>query len=161
MMKSLSRKFLLHLLLAGCSLNLSAQDVTGIWKGYFITESGENYRLEFQVLQKGASGATGVSYSYLDVRFYGKATMTGNFIKTSSSFRIREIKTVEVKSTMGGGTCIMNYDLAIPGQARKNSWKGPISVSLKIDTAPLQPANGAIVAEVRSTCVRSTPPISM
>lgn len=124
MMKSLSRKFLLLLLLAGCSLNLFAQDVTGIWKGYFITESGERYRLEFQVLQKGASGATGVSYSYLDVRFYGKATMTGNFIKSSSSFRIREIKTVEVKSTMGGGTCIMNYDLSYSRSGKEEFLEG-------------------------------------
>src|SRR6185436_3523524 len=85
------------------------QDVTGIWKGYFITESGEYYKLEFQVAQNSSYGVTGVSYSYLDVRFYGKATMTGTFIKTSSSFRIKEIRTVEVKSSMGGGTCIMNY----------------------------------------------------
>jgi len=92
-------------------LSLPAQDVTGIWKGYFITESGEYYKLEFQVLQNGNSGTTGVSYSYLDVRFYGKATMTGNFVRNASSLRIREIKTVEVKSTMGGGTCIMNYNL--------------------------------------------------
>ena len=95
-----------------CSiLSVPAQDVTGIWKGYFITETGEYYKLEFQVLQKGGSGTTGVSYSYLDVRFYGKATMTGNFVSNSSALRIREIKTVEVKSTMGGGTCIMNYNL--------------------------------------------------
>lgn len=86
------------------------QDLTGIWRGYFITESGEYYKLEFQVAQNGSYGVTGVSYSYLDVRFYGKATMTGNFIKSSASFRIREIKTVEVRSSMGGGTCIMNYN---------------------------------------------------
>jgi hypothetical protein len=124
MMKSLSRKILLFILLAGTSPDLIAQDVTGIWKGYFITESGEYYKLEFQVLQKGASGATGVSYSYLDVRFYGKATMTGNFIKSSSSFRIREIKTVEVKSTMGGGTCIMNYDLSYSKSGKEEFLEG-------------------------------------
>ncbi|HUR67190.1 MAG TPA: hypothetical protein VMZ03_12645 [Chitinophagaceae bacterium] len=124
MMKSLSRKILLFILLAGTCFNLSAQDVTGIWKGYFITESGEYYKLEFQVLQKGASGATGVSYSYLDVRFYGKATMTGNFIKSSSAFRIREIKTVEVKSTMGGGTCIMNYDLSYSKSGKEEFLEG-------------------------------------
>ena len=90
--------------------SLSAQDLTGIWKGYFISDGGEYYKLEFQVSQGNSFGVTGVSYSYLDVRFYGKATMTGSFIKTSSSFKIREIKTVEVKSSMGGATCIMNYN---------------------------------------------------
>ncbi|MFN8290690.1 MAG: hypothetical protein U0U70_10560 [Chitinophagaceae bacterium] len=101
--------FSLFLLISGC-ISLPAQDLTGIWKGYFITESGEYYKLEFQVLQTGNNAVTGVSYSYLDVRFYGKATMTGNFIKSGASFRIREIRTVEVKSSLGGGTCIMNYN---------------------------------------------------
>ena len=37
--------------------------------------------------------------------------MTGSYVGTSENFRIREIKTVEVKSYGGGGTCIMNYNL--------------------------------------------------
>lgn len=88
-----------------------AQDITGIWKGYFKSESGETYKLEFQVAKIGGYGMKGVSYSYLDIRFYGKATMTGSYISTSKNLRIKEIKTVEVKSTMGGATCIMNYNL--------------------------------------------------
>ncbi|MEK7225969.1 MAG: hypothetical protein AAB221_09830, partial [Bacteroidota bacterium] len=86
-----------------------SQDLTGIWKGYFTSDAGEHYKLEFQVSQGSSFGVTGVSYSYLDVRFYGKATMTGTFVKDAASFKIREIKTVEVKSTLGGATCIMNY----------------------------------------------------
>lgn len=111
-MRIMFRKLCLSIIFTLFSLSmLSAQDVTGIWKGHFITETGEYYKLEFQVLQNGNSATTGVSYSYLDVRFYGKATMTGNFVRSSSSFRIREIKTVEVRSSLGGGTCIMNYNL--------------------------------------------------
>ncbi len=95
-----------------CStFSAKSQDVTGIWKGYFLTETGEYYKLEFQVARNSNFGVTGVSYSYLDIRFYGKATMTGTFVKSSNSFRIREIKTVEIKSILGGSTCIMNYDL--------------------------------------------------
>lgn len=94
------------------SLSGLAQDVTGIWKGYFITESGEYYKLEFQLAKNSSFGVTGVSYSYLDIRFYGKATMTGSFVRSSNSLRIRELKTVEVKSKMGGSTCIMNYALS-------------------------------------------------
>jgi hypothetical protein len=124
MMRSLFGRSIIALLLVGSFTTLSAQDVTGIWKGYFITETGEYYKLEFQVLQKGSSGVTGVSYSYLDVRFYGKATMTGNFIRSSSSFRIREIKTVEVKSTMGGGTCIMNYDFVYSKSGKEEFLEG-------------------------------------
>jgi hypothetical protein len=91
---------------------LNAQNLTGIWRGYFISENGEQYKLEFQVKQNSTLAVTGVSYSYLDVRFYGKATMTGNYSRSAKKMRIKEIKTVEVKSSSGGGTCIMNYDLA-------------------------------------------------
>ena len=102
----------------------SSQDVTGIWKGYFITESGQYYRLEFQVAQNSSIGVTGVSYSYLDIRFYGKATMTGSFVKSTSTFRIREIKTVEVKSSMGGATCIMNYDFKYSRSGKEEYLEG-------------------------------------
>lgn len=102
---------LIFLLLFPFSGALS-QDLTGIWRGYFITETGEYYKLEFQVLQEKTAGVTGVSYSYLDVRFYGKATMTGSVTASGSTLRIREIRTVEVKSSLGGGTCIMNYSLS-------------------------------------------------
>ena len=88
-----------------------SQGVTGIWRGYFIADNGYQYKLEFQVKQNSDYAVSGVSYSWQDdIRFYGKATMTGNFIHSSKNFRIREIKTVEVRSA-GGGTCIMNYDL--------------------------------------------------
>lgn len=86
-----------------------AQDLTGIWKGYFITEFGEQYKLEFQIKQDNPSSVTGVSYSYLDVRFYGKATMTGSMDKSEKKFQIQELRTVEVKSLGGGGTCLMKY----------------------------------------------------
>ena len=86
-----------------------AQDLTGIWKGYFITDVGEQYKLEFQIKQDNPSSVTGVSYSYLDVRFYGKATMTGSLDKSEKKFQIQELRTVEVKSLSGGGTCLMKY----------------------------------------------------
>jgi len=87
----------------------SAQDLTGIWKGYFITDVGEQYKLEFQIKQDNPSSVTGVSYSYLDVRFYGKATMTGSMDRSDKKFQIQELRTVEVKSLGGGGTCLMKY----------------------------------------------------
>ena len=87
-----------------------AQDLTGIWKGYFITDVGEQYKLEFQIKQDNPSSVTGVSYSYLDVRFYGKATMTCSMDKSEKRFQIQELRTVEVKSLGGGGTLsLMTY----------------------------------------------------
>ncbi len=106
-------RFLLLLSLCAFGFTSFSQGVTGIWRGYFIADNGYQYRLEFQVIQNNKSYAvSGVSYSWQDdIRFYGKATMTGNYIGSSKNFRIREIKTVEVKSYGGGGTCIMNYNL--------------------------------------------------
>ena len=108
------RRLLFIFVLSFYSLISFSQDLTGIWKGYFIADDGSHYRLEFQVKQnsKGEVAVSGVSYSWQDdIKFYGKATMTGSFIKSSQNFRIKEIKTVEVKSATGFGTCIMNYDL--------------------------------------------------
>jgi hypothetical protein len=101
-----------------------SQDVTGIWHGYFITDQGDYYKLEFQVKQNQTASVSGVSYSYLDVRFYGKATMTGSYLKSSGNFRIKEIKTVEVKSTTGGGTCIMNYNLVYSKSGKEEYLEG-------------------------------------
>jgi hypothetical protein len=84
-----------------------AQDLTGIWRGWFVTESGEQYKYELQIDQTKASRISGVSYSYLDTRFYGKATLSGNFTKASNSALIQEIKTVEVKMSGGSIACIM------------------------------------------------------
>jgi len=107
-------RFLLRPLLSISTLflvcNFSfAQDLTGIWKGYFITDIGEQYKLEFQIKQDNPSSVTGVSYSYLDVRFFGKATMTGSMDRSEKKFQIQELRTVEVKSLGGGGTCLMKY----------------------------------------------------
>src|SRR5687768_11461202 len=113
--------FLFILLLAN---KVQAQDLTGIWRGYFITDVGERYKLEFQINGASANFSSGVSYSYLDVRFYGKATMTGSYIKNSKNLKIREIKTVEIKSQDGGGACIMNYDLFYSKSGREEFLEG-------------------------------------
>jgi hypothetical protein len=42
---------------------LSAQDITGIWRGYFITDDGQQYRFEIQMEQSNNT-LSGVTYSY-------------------------------------------------------------------------------------------------
>lgn len=121
------------------SVTSFAQDISGIWKGYFRSGTGETYRLEFQVLNNHSYTTTGVSYSYLDIRFYGKATMTGNYMKNSKKLRIREIRTVEVKTLDGGGTCIMNYDLEYSRSGKEEylegTYLGRNENPLKVDTS--------------------------
>jgi hypothetical protein len=115
--------FLIFLFVSTAAI-VSAQKITGIWRGYFITETGEEYRLEFQVEQKKAQSVTGVSYSYLDKRFYGKATMTGNFVARNDSFKIQELRTTEVRNIGGGGTCLMNYKFSYAKSGKEEFLEG-------------------------------------
>lgn len=120
----LHKRLLLLVGICAISSSLFSQTVTGIWRGYFIADNGFQYKLEFQVKQNVNQAVSGVSYSWQDdIRFYGKATMTGNYIGTSQNFRIREIKTVEVK-TEGGGTCIMNYNLKYTKSGKEEFLEG-------------------------------------
>jgi hypothetical protein len=125
-MKQLCLKKLWVFLFMTCAFSIPSfsQTVTGIWRGYFIDDYGNNYKLEFQVKQDKIYAVTGVSYSYLDVRFYGKATMTGSFTKSSNTFRIREIRTVEVKQQGFGSVCIMNYDLKYSRSGKEEFLQG-------------------------------------
>lgn len=102
--------FFAFLTLAGPS---RAQNLTGIWRGYFVTESFEQYKFELQVKQDG-DNLSGVSYSYLSTIFYGKATITGSFNKVGQNALVREIRTVELKMDKLSSACIMklmfNYE---------------------------------------------------
>jgi hypothetical protein len=83
-----------------------SQNLTGIWRGYFITSSSDHYKFELQIKQSN-TGISGVSYSYLNTVFYGKATLTGTYNKTGKKAVIKEIKTVELRMSVGSSACIM------------------------------------------------------
>ncbi|MBD0295475.1 MAG: hypothetical protein ICV84_09815 [Flavisolibacter sp.] len=93
-----------------CS-TLTAQNVSGIWRGYFISHDGSQYKLEVQIGTKGRYFLEGVTYSYLSTVFYGKATATGNYNSASKKLQIAEIKTVELRMSGGSVACIMKYFL--------------------------------------------------
>ena len=114
MLRTFYRFLLVFLLLIPFTqFSSQAQNLTGIWRGYFITEGFDRYKFELQVKQSGKT-VSGVSYSYLTTVFYGKATLTGTFNKTGQSALIREIKTVELRMSGGSTACIMkcifNYE---------------------------------------------------
>ena len=96
-----------------------AQDVTGIWRGYFnqvvysrdvdgnkIAIPQERYKFEIQLdQQKGRF--EGVTYSYLSTIFYGKATASGTVNQTSKKVLLEELKIVEVRMSGLSEACIM------------------------------------------------------
>lgn len=103
-----------------------AQNITGIWRGYFITDEGEQYRFEVQVEQT-KSTLSGVTYSYQDKRFYGKCTMTGNFSNASGNALIQEIKTVEVKMSLSSSACIQKCLLTYTKSGKEEFLEGTFS----------------------------------
>lgn len=115
-MKNLIRSIALFLLFH-FSFPSYSQDITGIWRGYFITENGDQYKFELQLDQAG-SRLSGVSYSYLTTVFYGKATLTGNYNRLSKRALITEIKTIEVRMSSFSSACIMkcNFEYAVSGK---------------------------------------------
>jgi hypothetical protein len=101
-----------------------SQDLTGIWRGYFITEGGDQYKYEVQLGQSKKAGLSGVTYSYLDTRFYGKATFTGNYTRASNAALVQEIKTVEVKMAGGSVACIMKCRLEYTRSGKEEFLEG-------------------------------------
>ena len=98
--------FLLFITSPAFSIFSYTQDLTGIWRGYFIDDQRNQYRYEIQVEQTKKNSLSGVTYSYLDRRFYGKSSMTGNFTMTSGNTLIQELKTLELKISSGSVACI-------------------------------------------------------
>lgn len=112
------KKFLPAILLLIC-LPALAQDITGIWRGYFnqveylfdgngkrISVPRERYKFEVQLDQRN-NRFDGVTYSYLNTIFYGKATAKGTVnIKTRKVF-LEELKIVEVRMSGLSDACIM------------------------------------------------------
>src|SRR5215470_11208800 len=92
------------------SYHLSAQDLTGIWRGYFYASFGpykEYYKYEVQVDQLKNFSLQGVTYSYRTTVFYGKATFEGVWFPKTGSLTIKELKLVELKIAGNGEACAM------------------------------------------------------
>jgi hypothetical protein len=101
-----------------------AQNLTGIWRGYFITDGYEQYKLEIQIDQSPKKAISGVTYSYLTTVFYGKATMTGLFNASAQTTILQEIKTVELRMSAGSVACIMKYLLQYSKSGKEEFLEG-------------------------------------
>ena len=103
--------FVAFVLVTGC---VYAQDITGIWRGYFNSGYGyfkQQYKYEVQInqLSNAASmkGLEGVTYSYHTTVFYGKALLQGIYDAKNKSLTIRETKLVELKIAGNSEPCLM------------------------------------------------------
>ena len=103
-------KFFAACFLLICTPALHAQEITGIWRGYFTSGVGfykQQYNYELQIDQKKNKGLRGVTYSYRSTLFYGKANLHGIFMDKNKSLIIKEDTLVEVKIADKSEPCLM------------------------------------------------------
>jgi len=87
------------------------QNITGIWKGYFVQNTlglyEDRYRFEVQVAQQSNDGLNAVTYSYKTTVFYGKAEAKGiNTVKTNNII-LNELKLVDLRIAEKSEPCLM------------------------------------------------------
>ncbi len=92
-----------------------AQDLTGIWRGYFSSSSGlykddqrsEMYRYEIQIEQQDNNGIKGVTYSYKSTVFYGKAGLQGLYTVQTKNLILKETGMIDLKIADRSEPCLM------------------------------------------------------
>jgi len=152
--------FLLLFLLI--SSTLPAQDLTGIWRGYFQSKGfagmvTEYYKYEVQLSQTGSS-VKGVTYSYKDTTFYGKAVMTGVFQKPAQ-FRLNETKIVEIRMPPGDYGCVMSCDLKYEKSGKEEFLEGTFT-SYRLPDSALCGSGTVILRKVAKSDFRPEPFLS-
>lgn len=116
-------KSFLFILFYCLSTAVNAQDLTGIWRGSFRSNSdpatnrlmelmGADDRYKFEVqLDQSDKNFGGVTYSYKTTVFYGKATCKGTVNPATRKVLLEELKIVEVRMAGGTEACIMTLFL--------------------------------------------------
>jgi hypothetical protein len=115
---------------------VSAQNLTGIWRGHFWQGTlhsnsavqqligDDRYKFEVQIAQTNKI-IEAVTYSYLTTIFYGKATADGTVNNKTKKVVLRELKLVEVRSLGGGAcamTCFMQYSKIGDEEFLEGTW---------------------------------------
>ena len=122
---------------------VSAQDITGIWRGSFnskekvmdIFDIEDRYKLEVQLDQRNKS-FEGVTYSYKTTVFYGKATASGTINPGTGKIKMMELKLVEVKMQQYSSACIMTYSLQYKKNGEEEFLEGTYTSFNEEDSMP-------------------------
>lgn len=96
-------------------IQVPAQKVTGIWRGYFSSSSGvyrdgvreEMYKYEIQIEQLSNNGIKGVTFSYKSTIFYGKAKLQGIYNIQSKTLLLKETELIDLKVGDKSEPCLM------------------------------------------------------
>ncbi len=121
----MKRLILFALLLA--FFQAGAQDISGIWRGYFYSGYGfyqDQYKYEVQLNQLSNKSLQGVTYSYKTTVFYGKAILSGIYFTHSKSLQFREVKLVDLKISDLSEPCLMECTLDYSKDGNNEYLKG-------------------------------------
>jgi len=97
------------------SAPLFSQDLTGIWRGSFVSADNkmtdlfnleDRYKYEVQIDQRGKA-FSGVTYSYKRTEFYGKASSSGTINAKTGKVVLQELKLLELKMASSSYACWM------------------------------------------------------
>ncbi|PZX65922.1 hypothetical protein LX80_00416 [Hydrotalea sandarakina] len=126
------------LFIAACSsiIALPAQNLTGIWRGFFIQKnynpfSGQfvedRYKYEVQINELPNKALEGVTYSYKTTVFYGKAAFKGLFTPSTKNIIIKETKMLEIKASDLSVPCLMTCYLDYSKDGKQQILSGTFS----------------------------------
>ncbi|MEP6726116.1 MAG: hypothetical protein ABJC98_09890 [Bacteroidota bacterium] len=97
------------------SVPVFSQDLTGIWRGNFVSADNkmndlfnleDRYKYEVQIDQRGKA-FNGVTYSYKRTEFYGKASSNGTVNPKTGKVILQELKLLELKMASSSYACWM------------------------------------------------------
>ncbi len=118
-----------------CGSFLHAQNITGIWRGYFYSGLGmfrEKYNYEVQINQLQNKGLRGVTYSYHTTTFFGKALLKGIYNTDSKSLIFKEDTLVEMRAGFGIFPCLFTCYLDYHKEGNSETLEGTFtSITLK------------------------------
>jgi len=99
------------------TIPLQSQDITGIWRGYFYSGYGvykQEFKYEVQINQLSAKRGPGsakpikgVTYSYRQTSFYGKARFVGIYSSETKELTLKEDTLLDVKMDASSFSCLM------------------------------------------------------
>ncbi len=126
-------RFITPVILLLLSTTCMSQSLTGIWRGYFIQNDfdmlrgqkiEDKYKYELQLNNLHNNGIEGVTYSYKNTVFYGKASLQGLFTKATKNLIVRELKMLELKISDNSSPCLMTCYLDYSKEGKKEILQG-------------------------------------
>lgn len=136
-------RLIVTLFLLTVVINARSQDLTGIWRGSFISSDNkmadlfnmeERYKYEVQIDNRGKI-FQGVTYSYKTTVFYGKATSKGTINPKTGKVILEEGKLLELKMPTGNYACWMVCFLQYTKNGKEEYMEGRYSSYRETDSS--------------------------